>query len=334
MLVIIEGSDLSGKSTIAKQLSDLFGWKRLWWPVKNISNENKIKRKHNAASGETWLRALEFFDTDIILDRGFISNLVYDDIIKRKKWNNSFCFEVVERLKPIFIYLQPTDEVLENRYNAKGDDFLKSKKEMFKIANAYKTKTRELKYAHNWNIKTIPVTKETNENDVLNAVIKQLCPNLERRDIPMVVQMESNVILKGSDVKVWSNYHGKFKSSKEIWGNINKINIENLKTYYDDDYSHLLEELNILSIQLKKEPTRRDIVLLNTMKNNCIVMWHFMVRDEKIKTIVYLRSSDIKRKFELDMRLTKNFINFLSDSLPFFPDYNILVIQGSAHIYI
>lgn len=72
MIIIIEGIDGSGKSTLAEELSKEF----------NIPVVHNVKPKDGENILHKYLKIMREHNYDVILDRGWISNMVYGDVMK------------------------------------------------------------------------------------------------------------------------------------------------------------------------------------------------------------------------------------------------------------
>ena len=134
MLVIFEGSDLSGKSTIAENVAkklpaDTYLTKMCSRP-KNNSEEEKdkvYKRYWNIVEWYKFIYTLSEGKDTMVLDRFFPSEAVYSfkrdyDAMEDKRILELDSY-IDTTFNAIIVYCEPSMEVLKKRYILRGDDF-------------------------------------------------------------------------------------------------------------------------------------------------------------------------------------------------------------------
>lgn len=137
-IIIVEGSDLVGKTTFAENLSKKTGYEI----IKGSSFE--LSELGADAMFQYMMNLLD--EDNIIVDRFFYSNLIYASIYDYPKLSYSQLMRLhqkMNRVKATLIYLHANDEVLDERYNMRGDDDIKSIEEIIRISMVYRqTMTR------------------------------------------------------------------------------------------------------------------------------------------------------------------------------------------------
>ena len=137
-MVIVEGPDGGGKSTLVGHFRDVFGLKVGERGVANRDFLYKVTR------GDTY-RALSLAvhgtERPLVWDRLFVSEFVYHDINPRRPcefshFERDFVMEVLNALKcPVIVCLPPFDVVKENAMNAHQMDGVKNS--LWRIWEAY-----------------------------------------------------------------------------------------------------------------------------------------------------------------------------------------------------
>jgi thymidylate kinase len=126
-LIVIEGPDLSGKTTLANALSEvtglLIGKKNLWQPKNEEEHHKIVDLRAHLEYG--YIAANQHLLPSFILDRFIISNIAYPRFYKR---NYDFSYMKKEHwtefeLKLIFVSLED-EKIIEERLKRRGD-FLK-----------------------------------------------------------------------------------------------------------------------------------------------------------------------------------------------------------------
>ena len=318
MIVVIEGPDLSGKSTMAEHLAEEIGFKYIKWPY-----EKHILEKCPDESGETFYKTLlQFKDCNMVLDRGFISNFVYCDFLNRE-YDNSYIHEVIKELKPLIIHLHPSNETLEARMD-RGEDFIENDK-LYALRDCYLKHVETLKNEHNWDIKTVDVNDDDYDT-VKELVFQKGVLDGVRHDIKT----------EGQSVVVYSNHHSTHLETIEKMFNIFDFDPRYHNSAYDDDYEAILPRVEEVANLLKQYPTHRGAVILNSKaeRGDCICLWQLMIRNGRMNSLVYIRSSDLERKLKQDLEMTTWVVKTVAEKVGIQQLGRCKVIQGSAHIYI
>lgn len=140
-IIIFEGADCSGKSTLKRAF------------------EKNTNYRH------------------LCIDRMFITSIVYNRIFKRHAdIDGTLIGNLVEFsycLKPVFIYVNTPIDVLWKRIRIRGDDMLDSKEKVTKIYNEYKKIFKELENLIN--VITIDGSKNIDKitKEIINGICKQ-----------------------------------------------------------------------------------------------------------------------------------------------------------------
>lgn len=119
MNYIVVGTDCSGKTSLVNMLSDITEFKI----VKGSSFEHS-----QCTQDELFEKFLEFTKMDnVIFDRFHLCNEVYAPMYDDFAMLSDEQRRIIERLmkdKAILIYLYVDDEVLEKRFNSRGDEYV------------------------------------------------------------------------------------------------------------------------------------------------------------------------------------------------------------------
>ena len=120
MILILEGADLTGKTSVAHKLSELTGI-----PQTCIWIDLKTPKPAVISVAKTLIRLLTAIKPNVIFDRSFISEYVYGSILGRE---TSYILPLIEEWKNIpdcyLIILTASDKILEERYFTRGDDYI------------------------------------------------------------------------------------------------------------------------------------------------------------------------------------------------------------------
>jgi len=113
--------------------------------------------------------------------------------------------------------------------------------------------------------------------------------------------------------------------------------------YCKEVFKSIKDQFNIVMQILKDDKNTRQSLLtfwnsntLITTKHDelpCYIVAHFLIRDNKLTTIIYQRSQDIIKKLHRDCALFWYLSKIISKELKVDID-NIKVTVGSAHIYV
>jgi thymidylate kinase len=119
--IIIEGCDCSGKSTLINLLSDKYNLPVIKGSDFNIAKQGVDKMFDYMNS---------IFDKQevIILDRSFISNLVYAPLFDANMLTETHVKQLIEKIKAksLTIHLQGDENTILDRLEKRGDDYIKS----------------------------------------------------------------------------------------------------------------------------------------------------------------------------------------------------------------
>lgn len=121
MLLILEGSECCFKSTVAEKLHNKLGYK--------VTQGSHFKFATNGNS-ELYKRMISFAEMDnVILDRFIYSNLVYASLKKDYSILTPEQVQNIENMirdKAIIVYLHAPSDVLVQRLEERGDEYIKS----------------------------------------------------------------------------------------------------------------------------------------------------------------------------------------------------------------
>lgn len=128
MIYIIEGPDLSGKSTM----------------VKKLNKDNKYEVIHFDKPNNSFDFQNHYLEVlnkeNVILDRYFFSEIVYSKVFNRKcRVSKQTILEIRKKLKNTphcLIYLNPGVNELKKRYKLRGDELI-SENQIEKIVEEY-----------------------------------------------------------------------------------------------------------------------------------------------------------------------------------------------------
>lgn len=132
MILILEGADLTGKTSVAHKLSELTGM-----PQTGIWIDLNTPKPAVISVAKTLIHLLTAVKPNVIFDRSFISEYVYGSILGRE---TSYILPLIEEWKSIsdccLIILTASDKILEERYYLRGDDYV-CLADIIKINNGY-----------------------------------------------------------------------------------------------------------------------------------------------------------------------------------------------------
>lgn len=167
-LIIVEGSEGTGKSTLCKNLSI-----NINAPVVKMKVDKKIFKNNIEDVSKvfnTTLLQLKpiFINNHVILDRGFLSSLIYSDIYKRK-YNLKYIYKILKELKDVLkiIILVADNNVLKKR--RLKDKYVDSSL-YEKINNTYIKYAKMLKTNYHLDILLIDTSKKKKQ-ETLNTCL-------------------------------------------------------------------------------------------------------------------------------------------------------------------
>lgn len=109
--IILEGPDGSSKTTQAHALARIYGIP----VVKMLDSHEYFKKGNIEEAAKIFNSTLGQFDTSsFILDRGFVSTLVYAKIFKRSV-DTEYLHKINRKLEPLVIILTATEDELRKR---------------------------------------------------------------------------------------------------------------------------------------------------------------------------------------------------------------------------
>jgi thymidylate kinase len=163
--IFIEGTDAVGKSTLTKSLSKILNLDiiRMQKAVKGFKNDTIEDMSYIFSTTIAQLKNYDF-----IVDRGFVSSLVYSKIYKRK-YNFEYINDVNKSLKPIIIIL--TSDIGTIIRRRKVDKIITNSKRN-EIIKEYENVYKKLK-SKNYNVHLIDTTN-LNKKEVLDKSIEIL----------------------------------------------------------------------------------------------------------------------------------------------------------------
>lgn len=133
IILILEGADLVGKTSVAKEMSRITGI-----PQTSIWIDLRTPKPAVVSVSKTLRLVAQSTKLNIIFDRSFMSEYVYGAILGR---DISYIPELIKEwgdLKDCYlIVISATDEVLSQRYLKRGDDYVNIDK-IIKINEQYK----------------------------------------------------------------------------------------------------------------------------------------------------------------------------------------------------
>lgn len=147
--------------------------------------------------------------------------------------------------------------------------------------------------------------------------------------------------------------HKNESQTKEIIGNkyvvkLSKINISDLHfEEFKNDFEKIYPKIFFIVKKLIEDNNSRQCVIIDWEKDelrkkypSCIIALQFLIRERKIHTILYLRSSEVKYKLKQDMKFAKFITEKVLDFLKLENEFkhielgDLIIFQGSAHYYL
>lgn len=119
MLIIIEGADKAGKTTLGQEIAS------------KLRYEYRHFGKPGANPAREYAEALLGVNTPQVWDRGFLGELVYGPLLRGRNTIDPFRLLILERLArlkgAILIHANPALEVVRQRYDDEGDPLITSR---------------------------------------------------------------------------------------------------------------------------------------------------------------------------------------------------------------
>lgn len=178
MLIILEGVDKSGKSTLAKELRSL-----LKWPVIHFG-------KPGSDPALEYAQFLLNCNEDIICDRFFIGEMVYGPLLRDKRSMSPMQIITIERMcrkiGTILVHVSPPYSIIQDRLTELGDDMVTYEQnqkayDMFRtVINSVKIepKTALLWANYKPNVIAKQLKKLVDENKNLWRVASNVCSGI------------------------------------------------------------------------------------------------------------------------------------------------------------
>ena len=124
MIIILEGADLTGKSSVAKRLSELTGI-----PQTGIWVDLHTPKPAVISVAKTLRLVLSVQKMDIIFDRSFMSEYIYGGVLGRETDYIPALIREWRTLSDCHLFILTADnEALRKRYAVRGDSYVSLEK--------------------------------------------------------------------------------------------------------------------------------------------------------------------------------------------------------------
>lgn len=133
MLVIFEGVDGSGKTTVIKKLKEKFGWEEIIWPGKQENPTKFIKMVKKFTEDHV----VEINDNRVyLMDRGGVGEILYGTLENRLSSTTPIAYKPLVDLweKCVFVYCR-NDNAYDNAIR-RGEDGITKKEEIHGIISS------------------------------------------------------------------------------------------------------------------------------------------------------------------------------------------------------
>jgi hypothetical protein len=139
MILILEGPDGAGKSTLKKQLQARFDFVES--VPKSLPTHKSIQTM--CAENATAINLSLYSDCDVIFDRGWMSEAIYSPILRRTPGRFTKVHErMFERMAlstgVTVVYCNPGREKIISNLSTRGDEFIRELSVLEQIINSYK----------------------------------------------------------------------------------------------------------------------------------------------------------------------------------------------------
>jgi len=162
--IFVDGPDGAGKTTLIKGLAKYYKLPCIKQPRAKTAFKNDTIEIESQVYNMTLAQFSKF---SFIVDRSFVSSLVYSSVYNRT-YNFSYMSSFIKKIKPIIIFLTGSNKVISKRKNK--DSVIKNT-EREKILSKYNEHFDDLTKDENLTILKINTDKLT-KKQVLNSAIK------------------------------------------------------------------------------------------------------------------------------------------------------------------
>jgi len=172
-IIIIEGCDCAGKSTIAELLSKKTGYKIVKgssFQISELGGDGMYDHMSKLLDRE-----------NIIIDRFYMSNLVYGTLFDYPLMNYLQFDELADKTSKnaLMVYVTASEEKIKNRMMARGDDMIKSENVRSILEKYDEVLSSNLGQSLALNINTSNISKE--EMPLAVSMILEFSNNVETK---------------------------------------------------------------------------------------------------------------------------------------------------------
>lgn len=320
---MLDGTECVGKTTLAKKLTE-----KLKIPLYSHFKFEKKNDWNNCSDimGRTeyeLLKHIDFLKNTLVIDRLYLSNLVYTDFYNRK-FDNSYQQKGLDN--SILFYITANNQVLTKRYTERGDEFVPLL-DVIKLSKLFEN------YYHKFHCEKRQIdTSLDNIDTTVHKILKQLSEySLQLAS----TQNTGNNVTKELflyDVNVNKLETDMLDYYKTIDFNIADF-LSKEQKYYDEFFQNLENNIkHALDTDSNGLRSRRFI----HSDNGCLSLIHILAYPSDYYNVnIYMRSSNTKTLFYADFysiytrleNILKKYLFFKSDSI-----INMTITFGNSHI--
>jgi thymidylate kinase len=325
-LYILEGVDGVGKDVFARWLRKITGAPILHdVPMKGIAEfPERIEVEEKVRY--FILKSLDWRKTDLIVKRFFATYKVYNELFNR---GNRFEYFDLEKDFPkdcvLIFYLKAPEKLLKERLEKRGDDYV-SAEELATVSSLFDKYIAELEKIY----RVVRVNSYTAVGD-LEEYVSEFGEKVYSEDWDALTQELTCLTFKLSQPEL---FHLKINGSNGSKGtNGTHGEVEN------PDHRVFLRFEKEVARRLKETPTtRRAYIPAYTVEDvlskspPCIIGVQFLIRNSRLRCIVFLRSFDVRKYFASDVGFFASLCKRLAKRLNL-EGYEIYLNIGSAHYY-